>query len=76
MGEAFYGRAQAYRAALSAPDDRALVESLERNIYGGTPARPARLAAYMRVALRDLAAQGSERLAAGELGFPDPASIN
>jgi cytochrome b pre-mRNA-processing protein 3 len=79
MGEAFYGRAQAYRAALAATDDRALVESLERNIYGGSQAGAAaapRLAAYMREALRDLAAQGSSNLAGGEMRFPDPAKLS
>ena len=58
MGEAFYGRSQAYRAAWAAADNGALVEALERNIYGGAPAAAAavqRLAAYMREALRDLA---------------------
>src|SRR5476651_1562064 len=52
MGEAFYGRAQAYRTALSAADaGLALVETVTRNIYGGSPASPAaagRLAAYIR----------------------------
>src|SRR6202142_108148 len=37
LGEAYYGRAQAYRAAWAAKDDGALVEVLERNIYGGLP---------------------------------------
>src|SRR5208283_3419642 len=36
IGEAFYGRSQAYRAACAATDDGLLVEALERNIYGGT----------------------------------------
>ena len=36
MGEAFYGRAQAYRAALARPATRALAQALVRNIYGGT----------------------------------------
>ncbi len=78
MGEAFYGRAQAYRAALAAADNGPLVEALARNIYGGSPAAAAaapRLAAYMREALRDLAAQDSASLAGGELHFPDPATI-
>jgi cytochrome b pre-mRNA-processing protein 3 len=77
MGEAFYGRAQAYQAALAAADGSALVEAIARNIYGGSPkvmtAVP-RLAAYMRLAVRDLAAQGSASLAAGELHLPDPAA--
>ena len=78
MGEAFYGRSQAYRAALAAHDDGPLVKALERNIYGGSPAASAatpRLAAYMREALRDLAAQDSASLAGGGLRFPDPARI-
>ena len=41
MGEAFYGRSQAYRAAWAATDDGALAEALERNIYGGAPAAAA-----------------------------------
>ena len=78
MGEAFYGRSQAYRAAWAGADNGALVAALERNIYGGAPAAAAvaqRLAAYMREALRDLSAQPSASLAGGELHFPDPAKI-
>ena len=42
MGEAFFGRAQAYRAALAAPDQgEALVAAVARNIYGGSSASPA-----------------------------------
>jgi len=77
MGEAFYGRAQAYQAALAAPGEQALVDAVARNIYGGSPQAAAmapRLAAYMRLAVRDLAAQGTARLAAGELDLPDPAA--
>jgi cytochrome b pre-mRNA-processing protein 3 len=73
MGEAFYGRAQAYRVALAANDGAALVAALERNIYGAASVGQARrLAAYMREALRGLAGQGASRLASGELHFPDP----
>ena len=41
MGEAFYGRAQAYRAALAAADDQALVATLRAGYLwrGGTVAR-------------------------------------
>ncbi len=78
MGEAFYGRAQAYQAALAAADgDPALVDAIARNIYGGPSSLPAaapRLAAYMREAVRDLKALGAASLAAGELCFPDPAA--
>jgi len=73
MGGAFYGRAQAYRAALDASDNAALVAALGRNIYGDeqVPAAP-RLAAYMREALLELAAQDAGAIAGGELRFPDP----
>src|SRR5215813_11076684 len=36
VGEAFYGRAQAYDTALAAADDAALDEALARNVYAGT----------------------------------------
>ena len=76
MGEAYYGRAQAYQAALAAGDSRALVETIVRNIDGvSLPAAAPRLAAYMREAVRDLKAQGGASLAAGGLHFPDPAAI-
>lgn len=76
LGEAFYGREQAYRAALAVEGDDALVASLRRNIYGGSPAASAgRLAAYMREAVRALMAQDPDALAAGSLRFPEPASV-
>ena len=76
MGEAFYGRAQIYRAALADADDEALVAALARNIYGGTALAPVqRLAAYMREAVRQLGAQESASLAVGRLSFPDPTSV-
>ena len=78
VGEAFYGRAQAYQAALAAADRQVLVEAVARNIYGGMPAAlglAPRLAAYMRVAVGDLASQASANLGAGRLSFPDPAAI-
>ena len=78
MGEAFYGRAQAYQAALAAADGQILVDAIARNIYAGSPPLPAaapRLAAYMRVAVGDLQTQDSASLAGGELHFPDPAAI-
>jgi cytochrome b pre-mRNA-processing protein 3 len=79
MGEAFYGRAHAYRAALSAADaGQALVATVTRNIYSGSSASPAaagRLAAYIRAAVHDLKGQETAALAAGTLRFPDPAAI-
>ena len=45
IGEAFYGRAQAYRQALAAEGDQALAEAVARNIYGGADAAGCRAAA-------------------------------
>jgi len=75
MGEAYYGRAQAYRSALAAHGEQALVETVKKNIYAGAPpnpAAPARLAAYMREAVRDVGVQQPAELMAGELRLPDP----
>ncbi len=77
MGEAFYGRAQAYRAALADQGGEPLIEVVARNVYGGIPASaaPARLAAYMREAVRQVRTQQSAELLAGNLRFPDPNSV-
>lgn len=73
LGEAFYGRLQAYRKAWAATDDAPLVQTLERNIYGAASAPKAvRLAAYVRAALRQLAAEPAGSLADGKLSFPAP----
>ena len=75
IGEAFYGRAQAYRTALACADDLLLGEALARNVYdGGPPSQDAtvRLSAYIRDAVRSLAGQDSGALAAGTVQFPDP----
>jgi cytochrome b pre-mRNA-processing protein 3 len=77
VGEAFYGRAQAYRAGLVRDGQQVLVEALERNIYGqgaaGRAAAP-RLAAYMRGTVGELRAQPDSELLAGRLTMPDPAA--
>ncbi len=77
LGEAYYGRAGAYRAALADGDRNALVEALKRNIYGEAAGdgAPARLAAYMREMGRALAGQDAGTLAGGTLRFPDPHAI-
>jgi len=76
MGEAFYGRAQAYRAALAAGSDEALAAALARNIYDGK-ASPgaARLAAYMRETVGALSRQESARFAHGDLRLPEPTAV-
>jgi cytochrome b pre-mRNA-processing protein 3 len=77
LGEAYYGRSGAYRAALTDPDRDALVEALRRNIYGegAGGGAPARLAAYMRDMVHRLADQDASSLAGGTLRFPDPHAI-
>lgn len=72
MGGVFYGRAQAYREALAAADDKALADILTRNIYDGAQGQQAhRLAAYMREAVGHLKALDQAALAAGILRFPE-----
>lgn len=79
VGGAFYGRAQAYREALAIDGQERLIEALTRNIGSGKGsldrAAAARLAAYMREAVRDLREQPASRFLAGELKLPDPAAI-
>jgi cytochrome b pre-mRNA-processing protein 3 len=75
IGQAFYGRARAYRSALSADDEAALAEALTRNVYEGSPPTPevsGHLAAYVREAVRDVRAQRVDDLVAGKLNLPKP----
>jgi cytochrome b pre-mRNA-processing protein 3 len=72
IGEAFYGRQTAYRAALDEADERRLAAALER-AGTGSPGAGARLATYVRAAAGALAAQdGFER---AQLTFPDPERV-
>jgi cytochrome b pre-mRNA-processing protein 3 len=81
IGEAFYGRQAAYRAALDSNDPRALVDVLARNVLDGrqgeegTDQVAERLAGYVRSAMHALAAQDIGELRQGKLGFPDPANL-
>jgi cytochrome b pre-mRNA-processing protein 3 len=78
VGEAFYGRAQAYDAALTRPEDRALIEALRRNVYAQAQepsVAVVRLAAYVRQAADDLDAQDLDKLLQGTVGFPVPAAV-
>jgi cytochrome b pre-mRNA-processing protein 3 len=78
LGEAFYGRTQAYRAAIAADDREGLATVVARNVYDSVPTSRAaahRLAAYMREAVRDLNGQTPAALRAGDLHLPDPAAI-
>jgi cytochrome b pre-mRNA-processing protein 3 len=48
IGEAFYGRAQAYEKALAARDEATVIETVDRNVYAGTAGEAARsLAGYI-----------------------------
>ncbi|WP_188409988.1 ubiquinol-cytochrome C chaperone family protein [Agaricicola taiwanensis] len=57
LAQKFYGRVEAYDKALLEPDDIALAEALDRNVYRGdgtaTP-NAMRLASYLRTALKEL----------------------
>ncbi len=78
VGEAYYGRSQAYQVALAAVDEQTLAEAVSRNIYASAPdnlAAVGRLTRYVRAAALDLRGQGADRLSAGSLRFPDPADI-
>lgn len=69
IGEAFYGRMQAYDAAVARGDDDALTSALTRNIFGQEAPAAARLARYVRDAL---AGQGGDPL---RPQFPQPDAI-
>jgi cytochrome b pre-mRNA-processing protein 3 len=76
IGAAFYGRAQAYQAALAAGSEapiETLIEALARNVYARPEAAGAvPLAAYMRRAADLLAGQEAGAIVQGVLRFPDP----
>jgi len=77
VGEAFYGRAQAYDAALGQVRNEALIEALSRNVYAEASGAVAasRLAAYVRQAVDDLDAQRLDTLLSGVVRFPNPAAL-
>lgn len=78
VGEAFYGRSQAYQAALAAAGDGALSETLIRNVYGGVapaPAAVARLGAYIRRVAEVLDRHPVPELTAGRIVLPNPAAV-
>ncbi len=75
MGEAFYGRANVYGAALADAGDGLLVAALERNVFGEAENQSVRLARYVRAADRLLEAQTAETIARGKVAFPVPEEI-
>ena len=75
MGEAFYGRAAAYEAALADGDDDKLSGALARNVYGAQASElvsAGALAAYVRRAVAALAAQDGQAFLGGTVSFPEP----
>jgi cytochrome b pre-mRNA-processing protein 3 len=75
VGEAFYGRARAYEAALSDGGDGGLTQALARNVYAEArePQIAAeRLAAYVRQVVDCLDEVSLEELAHGRVRFPAP----
>ena len=77
MGEAFYGRAGAYEAALD-DDDGALVEALARNLYGTVEADDCQIramAAYVCRQIVQLDNQPGDELLAGTMNFDSPPAM-
>src|SRR3954447_18194649 len=78
VGEAFYGRAKVYDAALAENGEGALAEALARNVFaeaaGHRVAAP-QLAAYVRQAAAMLEAQSLDDLARGDVWFPEPVTL-
>lgn len=74
MGEAFYGRADAYLPALNAGDSDALAQALGRNIYtdASEPVAQKRLALYLLEAASLLDGQSVQDLMSGKISWPDP----
>ncbi len=81
MGQAFYGRSQAYETALDSGGETDLEEALARNVYGScreqahpvpSQADYAALASYLRRAVESLAAQPLSELMTGRPAFPEP----
>jgi cytochrome b pre-mRNA-processing protein 3 len=75
IGEAFYGRANAYQAAMATGDIDVLAKTVSRNVYGSEGAEPeaaARLGAYMTKAMAELSHQDRDSIQRGIIGFPTP----
>lgn len=69
MGEAFYGRAKAYEAALGAGDEGALAEAMSRNMFDAQADAGPKAAAFAHYAMRSaaqLAGQAPEALIESE----------
>lgn len=73
MGEAFYGRADAYMPAIEAGDVEELAKALGRNIFPDheEPIAQERLARYAVAAAETLASQSSNDLLKAKIAWPD-----
>jgi cytochrome b pre-mRNA-processing protein 3 len=72
MAEIFYGRADAYRKALSAPEEErveALKAALERNVFAGGPGEAWALARYAMAEHEELSLKPLSAIMAGEWAF-------
>ncbi len=77
MGEAFYGRADAYMPFIDNADETGLAEALVRNVYPdvqGPTGAPA-LARYMIAAAAHLKSLETEAIMAGQVTFPEAAAF-
>jgi cytochrome b pre-mRNA-processing protein 3 len=75
IGEAFYGRASAYEAALASGKAETLRIALARNVFGRESPEPegaARLATYMLDAVTLLSGQDQGAIQRGNVFFPEP----
>lgn len=77
MGEAFYGRAAVYDAALAESGDQALAAALQKNVYGnnGGASNSESLAKYVRKVASALAQQDTAIIASGTVEFPGPDEV-
>jgi cytochrome b pre-mRNA-processing protein 3 len=74
LGEAFYGRVNAYEKALAALPERSELEALiARTVYAGAdPAHAPKLADYVTMQRAGLAEQALDRLLAGDVAWSAP----
>jgi cytochrome b pre-mRNA-processing protein 3 len=79
VGEAYYGRAAAYDAALADLNDKPLIDALSKNVYDGradAESSVRKLAHYVRAAAYELANQNSECIARGDVRLPNPQTMD
>lgn len=69
MGEAFYGRAQAYETAMDAQDEGELTHALMRNL-GLAESESGRFARYVRTVDETLGRHTDEQLLQGDVNWP------